>query len=125
MCSDCCLACTPGLSGCLIGLQLEFAEVVLHVYAAYVLLGRLSASGADSASPNAGGDSWVIVASDGLFEDEVRGGGGGLENQAAVDMCLAAGDSKSAEELAQDLAAAAVQAGSTDDVTVVILKLNT
>eukprot|EP00891_Asterochloris_glomerata_P008745 jgi/Astpho2/8745/fgenesh1_pm.00128_%23_11_t len=72
-----------------------------------------------------GGDSWVLVASDGLFENEVRGGGGGLENQAAVDMCLAAGDSKSAEELAENLAAAAVQAGSTDDVTVVVLKLNT
>ena len=103
----------------------EVLTVVLRVYVACMLLGRLSASGADSASPNAGGDSWAIVASDGLFENEVRGGGGGLENQAAVDMCLAAGDSKSAEELAGNLAAAAVQAGSTDDVTVVVLKLNT
>ena len=99
--------------------------MVLRVYVGYMLLGRLPARAADDASQNAGGDSWVIVASDGLFENEVRGGGGGLENQAAVDMCLAAGDSKSAEELAQDLAAAAVQAGSTDDVTVVILQLNT
>ena len=106
-------------------MQLGFAEVVLRVYVGYMLLGRLPASAADNASRNAGGDSWVIVASDGLFENEVRGGGGGLENQAAVDMCLAAGDSKSAEELAQDLAAAAVQAGSTDDVTVVVLQLNT
>ena len=99
--------------------------MVLRAYVADVLLGRMLASGADNASPNAGGDSWVVVASDGLFENEVRGGGGGLGNQAAVDMCLAAGDSKSAEELAADLAAAAVKAGSTDDITVVVLKLNT
>lgn len=123
----------PGLSECLIKLQHEVAQVVLCLYVACMMLGRvyssllipLPAPEADNTSPDAGGDSWVLVASDGLFENEVRGGGGGLENQAAVDMCLAAGDSKSAEELAENLAAAAVQAGSTDDVTVVVLKLNT
>jgi len=26
-------------------------------------------------------DAWIVVASDGLFENEVRGGGGGLSNE--------------------------------------------
>lgn len=72
----------------------------------------------------AGDDTWVIVASDGLFENEVRGGGGGLENQQVVDMCLKAKDGISAKQLARELIDAAQSEGTTDDVTVALLKLS-
>ena len=71
-----------------------------------------------------GDDTWVIVASDGLFENEVRGGGGGLENQQVVDLCLKSKDSISAQQLARELIDAAQQEGTTDDVTVALLKLS-
>ena len=65
----------------------------------------------------------MIVASDGLFENEVRGGGGGLENQQVVDMCLKSKDSTSAPQLARELAEAAQHAGTTDDVTVACFRI--
>ena len=66
----------------------------------------------------------MIVASDGLFENEVRGGGGGLENQQVVDICLKAKDGISAKQLARELIDAAQSEGTTDDVTVALLKLS-
>lgn len=69
----------------------------------------------------AGDDQWLILASDGLFANEERGGGGGLENQEVVDIC-----NKSdlpADKLATKLMTMAQEAGSTDDITVVLLKL--
>ncbi len=50
-----------------------------------------------------------------------RGGGGGLENQEVVDLCNKSGASP--EQLAKKLAFAAQEAGSTDDVTVVVVQL--
>lgn len=76
-----------------------------------------------TAVAHAGDDTWIIVASDGLFENEVRGGGGGLDNQEAVDLCLNSKKSTSAEQLASELVEAAQQAGTTDDVTVAVLRL--
>jgi protein phosphatase 1L len=64
----------------------------------------------------------VIVCSDGLFSNEERGGGGGLTNQQIVDVCDASKDKKP-EQIAEQLCLAAQAAGSTDDVTVVIMKL--
>lgn len=68
-------------------------------------------------------DTWVIVASDGLLENEVRGGGGGLENQEIVDLCLKSKESTSARQLAREMVEAAQEAGTTDDVSVVLLRL--
>ena len=69
-----------------------------------------------------GDDQWLILATDGLFANQERGGGGGLENQGVVDTCVKGGGA-SAEQLAKRLAFAAQEAGSTDDVTVVVVQL--
>lgn len=58
----------------------------------------------------------------GLLVNVERGGGGGLTNERAVAITQACGN---AEEAARALVAAAVEAGSTDDVTVIVLKLGT
>ena len=65
----------------------------------------------------------TVLASDGLFENEVRGGGGGLDNQEVVDMCLKSKDSTSAKQLARELVEAAQEVGTTDDVTVAVLRI--
>ena len=70
-----------------------------------------------------GDDTWVVVASDGLFENNNRGGGGCLENQEVVDMCLKSKECTSARHLARELVEAAQKAGTTDDVTVACLRL--
>ena len=87
-------------------------------------LKALGASVSTQSACLAGDDTWVIVASDGLFENEVRGGGGGLENQQVVDICLKAKDGISAKQLARELIDAAQSEGTTDDVTVALLKLS-
>lgn len=70
-------------------------------------------------------DSWVVVCSDGLFANEERGGGGGLENQQIIDICVAAGRKGVAPDtIAAELCKAAVASGSTDDVTCVVFKLD-
>ena len=69
-----------------------------------------------------GEDTWVVISSDGLFANEERGGGGGLTNEEVIKLCEKL-SKKSCNEIAQELAAAAVEAGTTDDVTVVVLKL--
>jgi protein phosphatase 1K len=66
------------------------------------------------------GDTHIIVASDGLNRNEERGGGGGIENGLAGAVAAAC---VSAAEAAAALADAAQEAGSTDDVTVVVLTL--
>eukprot|EP00887_Chlorella_sp_A99_P008227 scaffold12.g8227.t1 len=67
-------------------------------------------------------DRWLVISSDGLFANEERGGGGGLSNAEAGALCdKLAGSGCSA--IAKALAEAAVKAGTTDDVTVVVLRL--
>ena len=68
--------------------------------------------------------SWVVVASDGLFANSERGGGGGLSNEevgSVVAQVVAAGGG--ADGVAGALTASAQAAGSTDDVTVVCMRL--
>ena len=65
-------------------------------------------------------DTWLLCATDGLFENEVRGGGGGLTNEKIADMLNATTDPQT---VAKELIAAAVKAGSTDDITIQLLKL--
>eukprot|EP01023_Acetabularia_acetabulum_P000438 TRINITY_DN10173_c0_g1_i3.p1 TRINITY_DN10173_c0_g1~~TRINITY_DN10173_c0_g1_i3.p1 ORF type:complete len:334 (+),score=80.27 TRINITY_DN10173_c0_g1_i3:349-1350(+) len=69
-----------------------------------------------------GEDYWLVVSSDGLYDNEERGGGGGLTNQLVLKMLQNAG-SKSCEQLAAELGSTAQKNGSTDDVTVVVTKL--
>ena len=68
-------------------------------------------------------DSWLIVASDGLFENDVRGGGGGLDNQQVADFVLKHGREWSPDRLANELVDAAVEEKSTDDITVIVIRL--
>ena len=46
-------------------------------------------------------DAWVVVASDGLFENEVRGGGGGLSNAEVAEL-LTKNKNKPCKELVCD-----------------------
>lgn len=64
-----------------------------------------------------------MLASDGLFAEEARGGGGGLDNDTVAEMCMSAGPNTSCDELAKKLSLAAQKVGSTDDVTVVVMRL--
>jgi protein phosphatase 1K len=76
------------------------------------------------APPSAAGeDTHIILASDGLFAEEERGGGGGLDNETVAELC-AAGSGTSCEQLAETMALAAQEVGSTDDVTLVIMRLS-
>ncbi len=68
-------------------------------------------------------DSWIIVCSDGLCGNVIRGAGGGLSNQEIVDLAQKEGKSSDADTVARKLSEAAQAAGSTDDVTVVALRL--
>ena len=70
-----------------------------------------------------GGDQWLVLASDGLFNEEIRGGGGGLDNDTVAELCMAAGASGNPGALSKLLAESAQKVGSTDDVTVVCLRL--
>lgn len=64
----------------------------------------------------------MLVCSDGLLANEARGGGGGLSNQQAIDICNGARDA-TAQEVADELCKAAQAQGSTDDVTVTLMRL--
>ena len=68
-------------------------------------------------------DTWVMMSSDGLFANDARGGGGGFENQEIADFLLAAPSDATPESLAKELCSMAVAKGSTDDVTVTLMKL--
>ena len=64
---------------------------------------------------------WLMNARAGL-RLQVRGGGGGLDNETVAELCNSAGNA-SCEALAQTLALTAQEVGSTDDVTVVVMRL--
>lgn len=65
-------------------------------------------------------DSWLIITSDGLYANEERGGGSGIDND---DVAAIASKESDPAALAQALVKAAQEAGSTDDITVVTIKL--
>jgi len=67
-------------------------------------------------------DTWLLCATDGLFENEVRGGGGGLTNEKIAEMLNNSANAKP-QAIAKELISAAVKAGSTDDITIQLLKL--
>lgn len=67
-------------------------------------------------------DTWIIISSDGLYANTERGGGGGFENEG-VGAVLAKEGGKAPDEVAKLLALQAQKMGSTDDVTVIALKL--
>lgn len=68
-------------------------------------------------------DSWLVVSSDGLYAEEERGGGGGLENQQVADILSSAASDADVNTIADAMAKAAMQVGSTDDISVVLVKL--
>ncbi|MEW5307450.1 MAG: hypothetical protein WDW36_009845 [Sanguina aurantia] len=68
-------------------------------------------------------DMWLVVSSDGLYAEEERGGGGGLDNNGVAELCRSAAPTTKASELAEALAKTAIELGSTDDVTVVVMRL--
>lgn len=69
-------------------------------------------------------DTYVVVASDGLFSEEARGGGGGLDNEGVCQALVkAASSGASCTQLAEQLAAEAARIGSTDDITLVVIRL--
>lgn len=68
-----------------------------------------------------GSKGWLIVSSDGLNANEERGGGGGIDNDAVAKIC--AEGNHSPQELANKLVKAAQAAGSTDDTSVLCIRL--
>lgn len=69
-----------------------------------------------------GKDNWLLLASDGLFANEERGGGGGLSNEE-IAQYVKRENTKPLEEIVEGLIDSAQRAGSTDDITVVLAKL--
>lgn len=69
-----------------------------------------------------GKGSWLLLASDGLFANEERGGGGGLSNKEIASFVSKQGKSP-VSQIVDGLISAAQQAGSTDDITVILMKL--
>ena len=70
-------------------------------------------------------ETFLVLSSDGLYANEVRGGGGGLTNAQVGDLVRKLPAAASAAQLtamAQELAEGAVAGGSTDDVTVLIVR---
>lgn len=65
----------------------------------------------------------LVMASDGLYANAERGGGGGLTNERVAELVSAAPATEPLDTLAQRLAAEAVEQGSTDDVTVLLVRL--
>lgn len=66
----------------------------------------------------------MLLASDGLFANEERGGGGGLSNQEVATFVSKNAGKGSLETVLEDLVTSAQKAGSTDDITVVLLRLS-
>ena len=70
------------------------------------------------------GDEWIVVASDGVFAEVERGGGGGFENDECGEFVRAqAAKGLSPEAIAAAVVEAARKKGSTDDITAVVVKL--
>ena len=74
-----------------------------------------------------GEDTYLVLSSDGLYANEDRGGGGGLELPDVAAMCAADAPATAAEcaALAAKMARLAVERGTTDDVTVTVVRLPT
>lgn len=68
-------------------------------------------------------DLMLIVASDGLNSNPERGGGGGLSNDEVASVIMKDCDKLGLRDLAESLASKAVKAGSTDDVTLILVDL--
>lgn len=66
-------------------------------------------------------DQYIVLSSDGLYANEERGGGGGLQLDDVATMVL--GTTVDANATAKMLADEAVRRGSTDDVTVMVIPL--
>eukprot|EP00471_Norrisiella_sphaerica_P003111 CAMPEP_0184486752 /NCGR_PEP_ID=MMETSP0113_2-20130426/8532_1 /TAXON_ID=91329 /ORGANISM="Norrisiella sphaerica, Strain BC52" /LENGTH=399 /DNA_ID=CAMNT_0026868775 /DNA_START=16 /DNA_END=1215 /DNA_ORIENTATION=+ len=67
-------------------------------------------------------DEWMVIASDGLYETENRGGGGGLTN-TQIEEIVSANKGATPEQISTKLVAGAQQAGSTDDISVIFVPL--
>ncbi len=65
----------------------------------------------------------MLLASDGLFANEERGGGGGLSNEEVAARVSKGAGRGSLDSLLEELVDAAQAAGSTDDITVLLLNL--
>ena len=74
-----------------------------------------------------GEDAFLVLSSDGLYANEDRGGGGGLELEDVAAMCSADAPATAAAcaALASKMAKEAVSRGTTDDVTVTVVRLPT
>ena len=68
-------------------------------------------------------DAFVLVATDGLFENEERGGGGGWTNEQIAEFLVEKGEGMDMNTLCKALVEGAVQNGSTDDITVQVVRL--
>ncbi|KAF5827237.1 phosphatase 2C-like domain-containing protein [Dunaliella salina] len=68
-------------------------------------------------------DAWIVVSSDGLYSEEARGGGGGLDSRSLAELLLSVDKSVPCDTVASILASTAVNLGSTDDVTVIVMRL--
>lgn len=64
-----------------------------------------------------------MLASDGLFANEERGGGGGLSNDEIATYIRRNAGKSSVEDIVDNLIREAQNAGSTDDITVVLIQL--
>lgn len=69
-----------------------------------------------------GKESWLLLASDGLFANEERGGGGGLSNEEIAKF-VSKQNKLPISQTVESLIEKAQNAGSTDDITVVLLNL--
>lgn len=74
--------------------------------------------------PLDGSCEYVIVASDGLFNEVERGGGGGLTPELVGRMMTKEANGMNAQQLAEKLCEKAKDEGSIDDISVVVLKLD-
>jgi protein phosphatase 1L len=72
----------------------------------------------------AGKDGWLLMASDGLFANEERGGGGGLSNQEVASYVTQNAGSGPIDGVVDGLISEAQKAGSTDDITTILLRLS-
>lgn len=60
-------------------------------------------------------DELVVLGTDGLFEK--------IENQNVIDICLSIGMEKSLEDVAKNLVKVAQDRGTTDDISVIVLRI--
>jgi len=69
-------------------------------------------------------DSWLLLSSDGLYDiNPERGAGGGWLNDEIASFLTAAGPNADPTALAKELVEVAVKKGSTDDITVQLVRL--